>query len=93
MPVEESSLLWLADWRQAQSHWTARRAAQARHWFEEEVRQGLLARLKQLRATLDEHRLSNFTGAMLRHHSMKSTQYMAQWIEAKNKVSNANGES
>lgn len=35
---------------------------------------------------LDEHRLKNFTGAMLRHHSMKSTQYMAQWIEAKNKL-------
>jgi glycosyltransferase involved in cell wall biosynthesis len=30
-------------------------------------------------------RTTNFTGQMLRHHSMKSTQYMAQWIEAKNK--------
>lgn len=29
-------------------------------------------------------RKSNFLGLMLRHHSMKSTQYMAQWIEAKN---------
>ncbi len=29
-------------------------------------------------------RQDNFTGQMLRHHSMKSTQYMAQWIEAKN---------
>ncbi|MEH6449097.1 MAG: glycosyltransferase family 4 protein [Oleispira sp.] len=29
-------------------------------------------------------RQANFTGQMLRHHSMKSTQYMAQWIEAKN---------
>jgi len=35
----------LADWRRAHGHWAARRAAQARHWFEEEVRQGLLARL------------------------------------------------
>ena len=35
----------LADWRRAEGHWAARRAAQARHWFEEEVRQGLLARL------------------------------------------------
>jgi glycosyltransferase involved in cell wall biosynthesis len=35
---------------------------------------------------LNKHRLSNFTGSMLRHHSMKSTQYMAQWIEAKNKL-------
>jgi LAO/AO transport system kinase len=35
----------LATWRKAQGHWAARRAAQARHWFEEEVRQGLLAAL------------------------------------------------
>jgi len=41
--------------------------------------------LQQLQQTLDSHRLANFTGAMLRHHSMKSTQYMAQWIEAKNR--------
>lgn len=37
----------LAAWRQAGGHWAARRAAQARHWFEEEVRQGLLAALAQ----------------------------------------------
>lgn len=46
----------------------------------------LITRLQQLRNELDAHRLANFTGAMLRHHSMKSTQYMAQWIEAKNKA-------
>jgi LAO/AO transport system kinase len=33
----------LADWRRAQGHWDRRRAAQARHWFGEEVRQGLLS--------------------------------------------------
>lgn len=46
----------------------------------------LLKRINQISAQLDEHRFNNFTGAMLRHHSMKSTQYMAQWIEAKNKI-------
>ncbi|OYX43817.1 MAG: methylmalonyl Co-A mutase-associated GTPase MeaB [Rhodobacterales bacterium 32-67-9] len=35
----------LADWRRESGHFAARRAEQARHWFEEEVRQGLLARL------------------------------------------------
>ena len=35
----------LRDWRQAQGHWDMRRAAQARHWFEDEVRQGLLRAL------------------------------------------------
>ncbi len=35
----------LALWRQGAGHWAGRRAAQARHWFEAEVRQGLLAAL------------------------------------------------
>ena len=35
---------------------------------------------------LEENRNNNFTGLMLRHHSMKSTMYMSQWIEAKNKL-------
>jgi LAO/AO transport system kinase len=37
----------LATWRKAHSHWTRTRATQARHWFEEEVRQGLLAALRR----------------------------------------------
>lgn len=47
--------------------------------------QALSRRLEQVRVSLSEHRLENFMGAMLRHHLLKSTQYMAQWIEAKNK--------
>ncbi len=35
----------LANWRRTHGHWQTRRADQARHWFEEEVRQGLLAAL------------------------------------------------
>jgi LAO/AO transport system kinase len=35
----------LAEWRRVQGHWGRVRAEQARHWFEEEVRQGLLAAL------------------------------------------------
>jgi LAO/AO transport system kinase len=35
----------LTDWRREHGHWAERRAAQARHWFSEEVRQALLARL------------------------------------------------
>ena len=37
----------LVAWRKAQGHWDRTRAAQARHWFEEEVRQGLLAALSR----------------------------------------------
>ena len=36
----------LVDWRRENSHFTGRRAEQARYWFEQEVRQGLLARLE-----------------------------------------------
>lgn len=35
----------LAEWRRENGHFAARRAEQARHWFEAEVREGLLARL------------------------------------------------
>ena len=36
----------LADWRRDHGHFATRRAEQARHWFEAEVREGLLARLR-----------------------------------------------
>lgn len=49
----------------------------------------LAARLSELHEHLAEQRSANFIGSMLRHHSMKSTQYMAQWIEAKNKLAKA----
>jgi LAO/AO transport system kinase len=35
----------LANWRRDHDHWHSRRAAQARHWFAEEVKQGLLSAL------------------------------------------------
>jgi len=35
----------LAEWRREHGHFARRRAEQARHWFETEVREGLLARL------------------------------------------------
>ena len=47
----------LADWRRAQGIWSATRAAQARAWFEEDLRQALLARLERdarIRALVDE---------------------------------------
>ncbi len=48
----------LAKWRKEEGHWASRRAEQARHWFEEEVRSGLLARLKSdpgIRAAMGEY--------------------------------------
>jgi LAO/AO transport system kinase len=37
----------LSGWRKSEGHWAGARAAQARHWFEHEVRAGLLAVLSQ----------------------------------------------
>lgn len=42
-------------------------------------------RLQDVLSNIEEHRLQNFTGAMLRHHRMASTEYMSRWIEAKNR--------
>lgn len=46
---------------------------------------GFLNRLKELQKNLNEHRVNNFTGAMLMHHTMASTKFMSRWIEAKNR--------
>ncbi|VVP69194.1 hypothetical protein PS918_00898 [Pseudomonas fluorescens] len=45
----------------------------------------LIARIEQCLQHLPAIRRDNFTGSMLRHHHHKSTQYMSQWIEAKNR--------
>ncbi|TFL17686.1 methylmalonyl Co-A mutase-associated GTPase MeaB [Jannaschia formosa] len=46
----------LADWRRETGHWQGTRAAQAARWFEEQVREGLLARLERDPATRDRMR-------------------------------------
>jgi len=45
----------------------------------------LIAKILTVEEKLKEHRLNNFIGAMLQHHSMQSTKYMSQWIEEKSK--------
>ncbi len=45
----------------------------------------LIAKITEIEENLEQHRLNNFTGSMLKHHTMMSTKYMSQWIEAKNK--------
>jgi hypothetical protein len=46
----------------------------------------LIEKLLYCQQHLEQLRRDNFTGSMLRHHHHKSTQYMAQWIEAKNRT-------
>ena len=46
----------------------------------------LIDKLLFLKNQLKSHRLSNFIGEMLMHHTVMGTKYMSLWIEAKNKV-------
>jgi len=52
-----------------------------------DYRQLFVDRLNALQENFNGERKQNFIGAMLRHHTLKSTQYMSQWIEAKNRKS------
>lgn len=52
----------------------------------------LIQRIQLLRETLNSHRMFNFTGAMLRHHHHRSTQFMSQWIETKNRLAELQAE-
>ena len=49
--------------------------------FEAEFR----TKIDFLCANLKQHRLNNFLGTLLQHHTLKSTKYMSRWIEEKNK--------
>ena len=45
----------------------------------------LIKKVDSISSDLNAHREKNFTGQMLKHHTMRSTQYMSQWIAEKNK--------
>ena len=72
-----------AQWRQAQRNGAAIINGV---YAGPELGRGLIDKLEDTRAHLADRRLNNFTGAMLRHHTLQSTRYMAQWIEAKNRA-------
>ncbi|AOT10350.1 glycosyltransferase [Pseudoalteromonas luteoviolacea] len=44
----------------------------------------LLNKISNIQNELAAHRTQNFYGQMLKHHTLRSTQYMSQWIEEKN---------
>jgi glycosyltransferase involved in cell wall biosynthesis len=51
----------------------------------DKIQSKILARIGDIQDNIESHRANNFIGQMLQHHQLKSTQYMAQWIEAKNR--------
>ena len=69
-------------WRQAQQNGFAiieNRYLKALHF------DAVIDKIQILRTNLTQHRLHNFMGAMLQHHTLSSTKYMSRWIEEKNK--------
>ncbi|MEZ8056843.1 glycosyltransferase [Vibrio splendidus] len=56
------------------------------HYEQNQLGDKLIERLTALESDLESHRLDNFFGSMLKHHSMASTKYMSQWIAEKNKI-------
>lgn len=47
--------------------------------------ESFITALNSLSKKLVQHRTSNFTGAMLMHHTLKSTRYLSKWIAEKEK--------
>lgn len=45
-----------------------------------------LKKIEEIQQNLKQHRLSNFTGAMLMQQTTSATKYMSKWIEEKNKI-------
>ncbi|MDQ3048748.1 MAG: glycosyltransferase family 4 protein [Bacteroidota bacterium] len=83
--IAEAAIKLHADkslWEQAQQN--GRRIINE-FFAKEAVESGLLARMESVMLNLKEHRMENFTGAMLLHQTMAGTKYMSRWIEAKNK--------
>jgi glycosyltransferase involved in cell wall biosynthesis len=69
-------------WQAAQS----RALAHLQKQFDgEKIAKQLIEKINQLQQNLQQHRLDNFTGAMLKHHTLTSTKYLSQWIMEKNK--------
>ncbi|WP_208021514.1 glycosyltransferase family 4 protein [Flavicella sediminum] len=51
----------------------------------ERLGEEFLALIEKVSSNLEKHRQLNFIGAMLLHHTMKSTEFMSKWIAEKNK--------
>ncbi|PHS08262.1 MAG: glycosyltransferase [Kordia sp.] len=47
--------------------------------------ESFITKVKSLSKSLDQHRTFNFIGAMLMHHTLKSTKYLSKWIAEKEK--------
>jgi glycosyltransferase involved in cell wall biosynthesis len=54
-------------------------------YSKEKLGSEFIQRIKDTLTNFLDHRQRNFIGSMLMHHTMRSTEFMSRWIEAKNK--------
>lgn len=52
----------------------------------QKIGSALMGQLQDALQQREQRRLANFTGLLLQHQAHRSTEYMARWIEAKNKL-------
>jgi len=69
-------------WRQAQQYGIE---ILKRRYMKEELAPNFVKKIKYLLSDFRDHRLNNFMGAMLQHHTLTSTKYLSRWITEKNK--------
>jgi glycosyltransferase involved in cell wall biosynthesis len=53
-------------------------------YSKEQFENDFASKIQFLLSNLQQHRLDNFFGALLQHHTLNSTKYMSRWIEIKN---------
>ena len=70
------------DWTNAQVH--GKQILESLFASDEPAKE-LMNRVSYLMYHLEHHRLANFMGSMLMHHTLQSTKYLSKWIEEKNR--------
>ena len=55
----------------------------------EKQSQALMVAIESILSNLTKHRQVHFLGQVMQHHTMSSTKYMSQWIEAKTRLQEA----
>lgn len=56
-----------------------------RKFLKENHQKKLIDKMNAVQEDLINHRMENFMGSLLQHHTLQSTKYLSKWIEAKNK--------
>jgi hypothetical protein len=56
-----------------------------KRYLKSEFTDDFVKHILKIQTHLIQHRLHNFMGTLLQHHTLTSTKYMSRWIEEKNR--------